>query len=202
MRNWKKLIAGVAALFALSDLPVHASAIGEVEMRASTQASYVATTGKFAPAASPTDIFEMSGSSSKTIYIHEITVNTTTATAGGNLVVEAYINRRSTASSGGTATTITPQKLDTNNASSTVGVCKYFTANPTVGTLVGAVGYGAMTGCSGYAAGQYSLFKADTPSQAIVLRGTSDYLTINLNGGTLYSSGTTYVLITVKFTER
>lgn len=164
-------------------------------------ASYIATTGKFVPAASPTDVFEMSGSSSKTIYIQEIVLVPANAGAGGANVYEAYLNRRSTASSGGTSTAITPQKLDTNNASSTIGVCKYFTANPTVGTLVGAVGHSMVQGGIGYWGGNATLFKADTPSQALVLRGTSEYLTVNLNGAVLSSSGTPYITIIVKFTE-
>lgn len=168
-------------------------------------ASYVIATDKFTPAASPTDIFEMSGSSSKTIYIQEISFSLYNNTPAGYYhVLEAFLLRRSTASSGGTSSTLTPRLLDTNDSASTVNTCKVFTANPTVGTLVGTLAHRFSSACINYPPydSPCVLFKADTPSKALVLRGTSDFITLNFNGAYLNTNGgTLYVIVHVKYTE-
>jgi hypothetical protein len=151
--------------------------------------TYAAATPSVVPAASATDIFTITGSGTKTVYIHKITV-TGTRTAHAHDLVQLI--KRSTANSGGTSATLTNVPYDSTNAAATA-VVRSYTANPTLGTAVGTV----------YARRQS--FPVQTPANAqgnggsvvpwewtfvanaqpIILRGTNQVLAVNLNAITI-----------------
>jgi len=138
------------------------------------------------PVANATDIFTITGSASKTIYVKKITVSGTQSTASHRNIL---LIKRSTANSGGTSTTPTIVGLDSNNPVQTA-VVRAYTANPTLGTTVGTLR--AQTGTfpvpqPANAQGAVALnpviwdFNIGD-SQPVVLRGVAQVLSVNLNG--------------------
>lgn len=171
------------------------SVFGETILTPPTRALYVASTAKFTPAATPTDFLWMQGSATKTVKIWKVFSN---AWQGVNAYSwDVLLLRRSTAGSGGTATTITSAKLDQNDANATA-VIKNYTVNPTVGTLVSQLGlvtatnvYGNQTATPKGLNGNCVIFDASVNNsvdwaigQPIVLRGTSQFFVLNGNGVT------------------
>lgn len=90
----------------------------------------------FAPDASPTDIFEIYGSASKTIYVTKVVVSGTQNTAG---TADMLLLLRSTANSGGTSSTLTNTPHVAGDTAT--AVVKSYTLNPTTGTLIGNIHY-------------------------------------------------------------
>jgi hypothetical protein len=140
-------------------------------------------TGLVVPAAA-TDVFTITGSGTATIYVTRISVSGST-TAGSGLSINVSLLRRTTANSGGTSTTATNVRHDTNDSAATATVRGY-TANPTVGTLDGIIR------SNRYQAPTVGIDRAplvwdfsDLTKQPIVLRGTSAVLAVNLNGVTI-----------------
>lgn len=80
--------------------------------------------------------FNIIGSASKLVTIKRIAVSGATLTAVGYFAVN--IEKLSTASIGGTSTTLPSVPLDTNNPTGTA-VVKAYTAAPTKGSLVGTI---------------------------------------------------------------
>ena len=80
--------------------------------------------------------FNIIGSASKTVTVKRITVSGMTLTAVGYYAIN--VEKLSTASTGGTSTTLASVSLDTNAAAPTA-VVKAYTAAPTKGTLVGTL---------------------------------------------------------------
>lgn len=183
----KKLLTLIFALL-LSVNSAFASYFPETAIKSSTKASYMASTADIVPVASTTDLFELYGSSSKTIKVLRVEVGYRGATAAAAMDV-CYLLRRSTANSSGTSATLTNVKLDSNNAAATA-VAKSYTANPTTGTLVGNIttNYitgaldGGTTGLQPGAKGSFVLFDANIAGQPIVLRGTGEGVVVNFNG--------------------
>ena len=90
----------------------------------------------FTADAAATDIFTITGSTKRCNILHaSVTGIQTTAS-----VIKAVLLKRSTANTGGTATTVTSVPIDSDNAAATATVRAY-TANPTTGTLVGIIQY-------------------------------------------------------------
>lgn len=157
--------------------------------------TYSASAINITVAATPTDVFTITGSASKTILIKSISFTANQTIPGWTNLI---LVRRSTANSGGTSTTQTNVALDTNNAASTATVRSY-TANPTLGTLVGnlrsekiAVGTPLLQtggGNSGTSVNNNSFsWTAGERGQPIVLRGTSEVIALNLNSLTIAGS--------------
>lgn len=154
-----------------------------------TRATYGATAINITPATTATDIFTITGSASKTIYIHKITVTGNRTAHAQDLVV---LLKRSTANAGGTSTTRTAVPYDSANAAATATVRAY-TANPTLGTLVGAiqanrVSFPVQTPTNAQGNGGAAvpwIWEYTKDAQPITLRGTSEVLAINLNGVTI-----------------
>lgn len=146
--------------------------------------SYCAAAVGFVPPAAATDIFTITGSATKIIRIHKIRVSGTT-TSGSTIKVVYSLLRRSTANTGGTRVAVTAVKNDSNNAAATATVGNY-TANPTLGTLVGAV-CAISSGVSGSGLSDPEIIWdfSDDGCQEIILRGTSEQLSVNLNGATV-----------------
>jgi hypothetical protein len=147
-------------------------------------------------ATSPTDWVVLTGSSTKTVRITNVTVCGLATTATSQPV---EIVKRSTADSAGTSTTPSITPLDSGDAAATAAAAVY-TANPTVGTQVGSpvdtfyLNLGA-TGSAGCA----SLDFGTRNDQALVLRGTSQQAAIDLAGTTVPSG--TNLTYRVEWTE-
>lgn len=122
--------------------------------RASTIIPLVAATTVNVP------FFNIIGSASKTIIVKRITVSGMSLTAVGYFTIN--VEKLSTASTGGTSTTLVSVPLDSNNATPTA-VVKAYTAAPTKGTLVGTL------------ASWRALWQATTAAAA----GVTDYFTFN-----------------------
>ena len=140
----------------------------------------------FTPAASATDIFVLTGSASVTVRVTRVVISCTQTTSAGFLFV---LRKHSTADSGGTSSACTIFPIDSNDAAASA-TCLQYTANPTsIGSVVGSprviewlVPAPATT--SYFTPLEWD-FGGPHPEQAIVLRGTSQQLAVNLNGNTM-----------------
>lgn len=182
---YRRLLSLWAAvvLLLVGILPANASAYGRVQVTDNTEAVYCASTPVFTTAASATDIFNFKGSSTKTIYVRRIYWRQSSYASSGNH--SAYLVKRSTANSGGTSSAITAVPLDSNFSSATAsGV--YYTANPSsLGASVGTIAHTWLLG-SNYPINQpgMALFDSTKGGSPIVLRGTSESVSVNYNGVT------------------
>lgn len=206
MKAWIKQLTAVAlSISALCALPAaRASAIGEIEMRPSSKATYVCSSPKFSTIASATDMWQIFGSGSKTVKILRITLNYV-ATMGSATINDFYLIKRSTANSGGTATTPTPCALDSNNSAASA-VVKYYASgsNPTTGSTVAGVGMWSLspiyTNALGSPPQQHVLFDHLLAGQALTLRGTGEGVVLNNNGQSLGGTSPT-IAVNVIWTE-
>ena len=144
------------------------------------------------PAATPTDLFTINGSATKTVRVKSIKLNGV-ATAAGNMPVALI--RRSTADTGGTVTNPTPIKHDTLNDANATASLGLYTANPAaLGTVIGT---------NGIIAAQRLFFAVTATGQpfptvfdfatrmdkALILRGAADQLAVNLQGAAVPAGG-------------
>jgi len=164
------------------------------------KATYTAASGTFTPAATPTDLFTITGSATKVVKILKIMLYATQTTAGSNIL---YLNRYSTANTGGTSATPTIITLDTSNPAPTA-VIRSYTANPTLGTLVGShevVRAFTPTLTTAGTLQPVVVWDYDTGSQGqpITLRATSEQISVNF-AGAARPTGLS-VACFVKFTE-
>jgi hypothetical protein len=143
---------------------------------------YVAATNGFTLVATPTDIARIIGSNSKTIRVKRVVVSGRT-TSGSPVAVVVKLIKYSTANTGGTSVATTAVPLNSTYAAATAAV-NHYTANPTVGTIVGNVGTRSITFIS--ATGFASInFDFDNP---IVLNGVTEQLSVNFNSSTVTGS--------------
>lgn len=147
--------------------------------------TYSTGTISLVPAATPTDICTLTGSDSKTVRVTMVRFSATKTVEGG---INVLLVKRSAANSGGTSTSSNGVSHDPNNGAGTATFRSY-TANPTLGTLIGpmrAIRYGiAPTAVdAGFGLDIVTLYSADRPAKAITLRGSSHVLAVNLNGVT------------------
>ena len=163
------------------------------------KATYVAASGTFSPPATPTDMFVIVGSDTKVVKILKITLWATQTTAGSNTF---YLKRYSTANTGGTSSAITTVTLDTTNEAPSATVKRY-SANPTLGTLVGSLEIvRAYTPTASASTLQpIIVWDYDTGSQGqpITLRGVSEQISVNFNGAALPAGLS--ISCFIKFTE-
>jgi hypothetical protein len=141
---------------------------------------------------SPSDIFVLQGSATKIVKIRRIYITQSNATASNS---ELTFVRRSSADSGGIPATITPGKLDPNDAGATA-VATTYTGIPSTGTLVAThrdVAFVASTDNSFVPSQLYEF--GGLGSKAFVLRGSSDFFAIS--GG----AGNSNTRLTVEWTE-
>lgn len=140
--------------------------------------TYGASIPDLTVASTATDIFTITGSTSKTIRITSFSISGTRTTSSAITII---LLKRSTANSGGTSTIRTAIPYDSNDSAATATVRAY-TANPTTGTLIGNIATDTMFFSNGGGQQQNLRYDfGDRPSKAIVLRGTSEVLAINLN---------------------
>lgn len=178
--------------------PVHTAADSSLTVVHSTDgglATYSASGASFAQVATPTVWLVVQGSASKTVRIRKIELSGA-ATAYGSMPVT--IARCSDAGTLGSAvlTAVTAAKHDTGNASatavvSTVGTANYGTPPAVVANI--ATGRVSMTALGSAATSSAALpFVVNGGvggEQAIVLRGTSEFLTISGAGAAIPSGG-------------
>lgn len=149
------------------------------------KATYSASATGITSATTATDIFTIFGSSTKTIRVTHVEILFST-TAGGGVLDDLVIIKRSSANSGGTSASQTAVPHDSNDAAATATVLSY-TANPTtLGAAVGTVRslrIAALVVNSPESAFIWDF--GDRPAQAIVLRGTAQGLCINLSSTTI-----------------
>lgn len=149
------------------------------------KATYSTSILGLASATTATDIFTITGSATKTVRVLKLEIAASQTTASPQNVV---LIKRSAANSGGTSTTPTIVPHDSNNAVATAVVNAY-TANPTsLGASVGNVRVGRLfiDAVGGNSAPTEIIWDFGIrPSQAIVLRGTTNVLAVNLNSTTI-----------------
>jgi len=168
----------------------------------SLKTTYSASVHNFTAATLATDIFTITGSATKIVSIRYIYVSMKQTTAAMQAI---EILRRSTANTGGTSTTQTNMKYDQNDAAATATVLSY-TANPTLGTLVGRLASkqlyssGLIPANNGqFAPGNYVEFAyKDATIKPLMLRGTSDIIAINF--GAVTAAGNSFDIF-VEWTE-
>lgn len=134
-------------------------------------------------------LLSIQGSATKTIRITRILMTGSSTALGSTLF---GLQRTSTIGAGGTAVSPTVAKLDTNSAAATAVVKHFTTAAQSQGTAVGGLLSSfqlftttVTTPTVAWAEAQ-TIFpeKGYVAGQAIVLRGTADFLEVqNLNGG-------------------
>lgn len=145
-----------------------------------SKTSYSASITNLVVANTPTDIFTITGSATKTVRITRIGFSGTQNTSSTRNVL---LIKRSTANSAGTSTTPTVVPSDSTNAAGTA-VVRAYTVNPTLGTTIGTIRSQRFqllaTNVTNPIDRIFWEF-GDGPSQAIVIRGTSEVLAVNLN---------------------
>lgn len=131
-----------------------------------------------------TDCVTIFGSASKTIRLLHLRISSTSATAAS--YYDLLLQVCSAAPTGGTATTLTNVPYDSNDAAGTA-VAKIWTAAPSAATYVGKVGsvkyFSPLTGTAAPVTTVTWDFGSN-PGRAIVLRGTSQGLSLSLNAAT------------------
>lgn len=142
------------------------------------KATYSAAVNAHAPAATPTDWFTILGSASKTVRIIRIKVRCrATAASQYRIAVRKY----STAYSAGTAAAATIVAHDSVDAAATAVVNTWAGGLPTIGTPVGSVEDESVPvtvlGTPVYD-GPCLYDYAIRPSRALVLRGTTQYVSL------------------------
>lgn len=162
-----QLVVGGAAVSSGNPLPIVSSQSEPITYSASSITNV---------AGSATDVIVLQGSATKVVKIKRIGI--TIGSAGSAYV---SIMRRSTSFSGGTCPSFSSSvmKHDTADASSTIGNIWVCTANPTVGALVGRL-RSAYVNVSGSTVQEWKF--SNVNDKAIVLRGTTDFITVNFEG--------------------
>lgn len=135
----------------------------------------------FAPGANPTDIIQLQGSATTIVRVKRLGLVLRSGTAAGGSGYTCIL--RSTAASGGTATTptISAAMYDSADAAPTA-VLKHFTAAPTAGSAIGpalragALGHSATT--ADVAVDKLEWTFGGAGDKPVVLRGTSEFFCV------------------------
>ncbi len=147
--------------------------------------TYSASASAFVPpAAAATDIFTLIGSATKTIRIHRIRVTGST-TSGSAIKTTFNLIKRSTLNTAGTRVVGTAGAHDSTNAAATANPGHY-TVNPTaLGTLVAVIRSTHIAVTASGISGGVVEWDFETTGQPLVLRGATENIAINLNGGSI-----------------
>jgi len=150
------------------------------------KATYALGVAPFSPAATPTDIVTLQGSATMTVRLLQVAVFGLATTAGS---IDVALILRSAANTGGTSTIPTGVKLDQNDLAASAVVTQY-SANPSaLGTALGTIDWQLLNlGVAG-AWGQVLFNFGLNLGRAVVLRGPSQWLAVNLNGDAVPSGG-------------
>lgn len=145
--------------------------------------------------------FTLLGSASKTVVVKKIRVSGMTLTAVGYFAINVI--RNSTATTGGTSTTLVNVQMDTTQSAPTA-VAKAYTAVPTDGTLVGTIAswralwQATVAAAAGQTWDHTFTFGDTTETGGIVLRGVNQELAMRFPVA-LGSAGT--LAIDIEWTE-
>lgn len=144
----------------------------------STFGAFIAASAPFTPGATPQDVFSITGSATRIVTVTKIALSTVQTTAGMNAWA---LVKRSTANTGGTSGTVVA--VPTNDAfPAATAVVRQYTANPTLGTLIGNVWTGRVPSPAPATVLADTLMTPLNDRQSIVLTGTTDVLALNLAG--------------------
>ena len=156
-----------------------------------------------AVAATPTDIFTLSGSATTTVKVQRVEV-AFSETTGSTTDADLLLILRSTADTTGTSTAVTGVARDSNNAAATA-VAKFYTANPGgLGTAIGTIRAQKLalqtpTASINSVDSVIWDFGTHPGEQEVTLRGATQFLCVNGNGSAYGTSPSMSVAIT--FTE-
>lgn len=133
-------------------------------------------------ATTPTDVFQIIGSASKTVMIQKLNISGSQTTGGQATVT---ISKRSAANTGGTSSGSTMVPHDSGDAAATA-VGAIYTANPTPGAAVGSIRIFSLP-LAAVTATTNNIVQLDFGERGkpIVLNGVAQALAINLGGATL-----------------
>lgn len=159
-----------------------------------TQATYSVQVYDVTPVATATDFLVLTGSSTKTVYVHQLQVSMDAATGSGSQ--DLYVFKRGVADTGGTFTVPAIAQYDSAKASPTATVALY-SANPTIndaGVLLTGdhVGYGSPSAVSPPPWVEYFNVMGSGP---VVLRGIAQQLCLGFNGDAIASGLSVYARI-------
>ena len=148
--------------------------------------AFRAVSTAFTPGATPQDVFTITGSATTNVYVLKMGISTTQSTAGVNAF---FLEKRSTANSGGTSASATVVPLN-SNYTATATVLQY-TANPTAGSAVGDV-WGGWVDSPAVATAGVGLVGVEVDfqtmfGQPLALLSASQVLAWNFNGAALPS---------------
>ena len=162
---------------------VIASDQSTIQVKTENLQTYSANIVGLVPAALATDIFTITGSAGKVVKIRALRV---TATRTANGTIDVLLVKRSAANTLGTSTAPTRVPNDSSNAAATATVLAY-TANPTLGTLVGTFkGRKMFINASGTGGSDVSDWDFDqNVAQPPTVRGIAEVIAVNLNGVTI-----------------
>lgn len=136
MKFTRSLALGLLAATALSAVVPAQAQVPSINYTSPAQvASNRATIVGLVPASSATDLFTIQGVAGKAIQIKKIRCSGISTAAATALL---QVVKRSTLDTGGTSTTMTNVRLNSNNPAGTALV-KAYTANPTLGTSIGVL---------------------------------------------------------------
>jgi hypothetical protein len=149
-----------------------------------------------------TDYLTLTGSATKTIRIQKINYTAYSTTA--NTLVPVTLLLRSTVNAGGTTVSRAAIKHDQNSPNPTAA-CNTYTVNPTTpGVLIGSIRQDAVLSILGTSGTNVTgmnhvrVHDFTTGGQEIVLRGTSQSLSLNLNGASI--AGVSFT-VEIQYTE-
>ena len=150
----------------------------------STKQTYSASIIGLVIGAAATDIFEIIGSATKLVRVKRIQVS---GTATGTAAIALVLVKRSAANTLGTSTAPSPVSHDSNNIAATSAL-KAYTANPTLGAIVGNIRSTrqTLTTPGGAIVNVPTVFEfGNGVNQNIILRAVTETLAVNLNGVTV-----------------
>lgn len=152
-----------------------------------SKATYSAAVVGLVFSANATDFFSIYGSASKIIRVTRIAFSFST-TSGSGASANVTLLKRLSSNTGGTSASSVSTPHDSNSSASTATVLSY-TANPTsLGALVGILrAVRDSVGGSNFA-NNYIWDFGGRPSQALVLRGVAQGITLNLNNSSVTGS--------------
>lgn len=183
----QRIAQRISSLIALLPTALGGSGGLKVESVLAKDPTYSASITGLLSVATATDIFTIRGSASKTVNVLKIMISATRSTTGFN---DILLVKRSTANTGGTSTNPTAVPHDSADAAATAVVDAY-TANPTVGTLVGQMKSqkAFLNTAAGSGAGSVIQMQdgVGNGEPIAVLRGVAQSVSINLNGVTITS---------------
>lgn len=202
---------GLQAIFGLPGYTANQGAGPPVTIEGVTP-TYSCTVTGFTPVASPTDVWNMFGSTTKTIRVTRMQIWATDSSAVQTTLPIQLVLRSTIGSVGSAAlTAIAGIPHDSNDGAATAVVNTIATANyTTLGTLVGGAGNALRAGvvatwltpetATDFPTGYPLLWDFTTNNErAIVLRGATQQIALNLAGATIV--GTLKLAIQVTWIE-